>query len=1164
MRQTRSRRKKSNPSPSFILAEPLECRRMLSAIPDPQATPVDSAIPLVGSGDNSATPIGYSPTQIRTAYGINNISFDGITGDGTGQTIAIIVAYDNPDLVDTGSPGFATSDLHMFDQQFGLPDPPSFMKVDQNGGTSYPGQDPTGGWENEEALDVEWTHAIAPGANILVVEAASTNLSNLIEGAVQQATGTTGVSVVTMSFAVPEFMGETAYDSFLESPSDHGVTFIAASGDNGNQGGYPAYSPNVVSVGATTLTLSGNNYSSETGRNSSGGGISSFESKPDYQFAETQSTTARLSPDVAFDGDPNTGVSVYDSFNGGSVKPWFKVGGTSFSAPAWAGLIAIADQGRAHLQLGSLDGLTQTLPRLYSLPSSDFHDITTGSNGFNAKAGYDLVTGLGSPIANKLIPDLAGGATVSGTVFADSNGNGTQDSGETGLAGVTVFTDLYNSGTFEGADQEVTSAANGTYEFTDLPSGTVRIDAMAPSGFSVTTTANYTVTNTYGSGATAKNFGFKATNTPTQLGFANVPSTTMTGEVVSPAIVVDVEDSSGNKVLSDNSLVTLSLATGSSTLGGTLTATAVNGVATFSNVTLTLAGTDTLKATDGSLTAATSANITVEANTVAPAGSQLVFVQQPTNTTIGAVVTPPITVDVENSKGDVITSDGSAVTLAIGSGSGTLGGSLTVSAIDGVATFDDITVAEAGTFTLTVSDGSLTPVSSSPFVVTAVPSQLAFVQPPTTAVVGEVITPAVTVNVEDGSGNLVTTDNSAVTLAIASGTGTLGGTLTVNAVNGVATFSDLTVSSAGAFTVTASDGALTSATSDSFNITTPGTLVPTVLKSTLGSTLVSGSTQHAAVVINVANTAVKSATGKVTANVFAVGNGTSVLLGTLTQKRPLKAGKPFAITVPIKSIPSSLDGTYTLRIQMVDAAGLLQNITGATISAAPPFIALAESVTKSTLLPSVVGGAKTRAVVVVRITNNGNIATSGLTTTRIYLSPNSTVNAGELVNDLSRRLVIKPGGSALVTVPLLTIPATLSGTLNLIAQVTDQNAVRTSVNSGLQVSVGAPSVALTATFTAQTVAPIAPGRSASVTVTVQNTGNIDSTGTSTIVIGLSGVPGSTTLTRPVRIPAGKSVILHLKLLVPSTLAAGQYFPTLSFTQPLASTHVTSTTALTVT
>ena len=122
-----------------------------------------------------------------------------------------------------------------------------------------------------------------------------------------------------------------------------------------------------------------------------------------------QSSGWRQIPDVAFDADPNSGVAVYDSYDYGSSSPWVQVGGTSLSAPCWAGLVAIADQLRVSARAGARwTGRRRPCPILYGLPAADFHDITSGSNGgFSAGAGYDMVTGLGSPVANQLVPDLA-------------------------------------------------------------------------------------------------------------------------------------------------------------------------------------------------------------------------------------------------------------------------------------------------------------------------------------------------------------------------------------------------------------------------------------------------------------------------------------------------------------------------------------------------------------------------------------------------------------------------------------------------------------------------------------------------------------------------------------------------------------------------------------
>jgi subtilase family serine protease len=174
----------------------------------------------------------------------------------------------------------------------------------------------------------------------------------------------------------------------------------------------------VIAVGGTTLTTdAAGDYLGEAGWSGSSGSVSKYESQPSYQTGVvTQSTTGRAAPDVSMDADPNSGVAVYDSFDGvGTAGNWFQVGGTSLSTPMWGGIIAIVNQGRVANQLPTYDGATNTLPQLYKLPQTDFNDITTGSDTNHAAgAGYDLVTGRGTPIANKLVPDLAnlsGGTT---------------------------------------------------------------------------------------------------------------------------------------------------------------------------------------------------------------------------------------------------------------------------------------------------------------------------------------------------------------------------------------------------------------------------------------------------------------------------------------------------------------------------------------------------------------------------------------------------------------------------------------------------------------------------------------------------------------------------------------------------------------------------------
>ncbi len=423
---------------------------------------------------------------------MNQITFGGVTGDGTGQTIAIVDAYNDPTI---------TADLHAFDAAFGLANP-SLRVVSQTGSATLPSVDPSGAgtnnWEGEEALDVEWAHAMAPGASIILVEANDASPGNLF-AAINWARAQTGVSVISMSWGGNETSTQTQYDSTLTTPSGHqGVTFVASTGDSSAPAGYPAYSPNVVAVGGTSLAINAvGSYQSETGWSGSGGGISTVESQPSYQTGVvTQSTTRRTAPDVAFDANPSTGVSVYDSYNNGTSTPWEILGGTSVAAPCWAGIIAVADQGRVAAGETTMDSRTNTLPLLYAAPAADFHDVTTGNNGYAAGAGYDLVTGRGSPVANLLIPYLVNGnitpppptgptiASLSADSLTVTEGtaltltaNGVSDVGGTGLT-VTFYEE--NNGT-AGLQTDPTT---GDYAFTPVTDGsnTITLDTSGVTG----------------------------------------------------------------------------------------------------------------------------------------------------------------------------------------------------------------------------------------------------------------------------------------------------------------------------------------------------------------------------------------------------------------------------------------------------------------------------------------------------------------------------------------------------------------------------------------------------------------------------------------------------------------------------------------------------------
>ena len=265
-----------------------------------------------------------------------------------------------------------------------------------------------------------------------------------------------------------------------------------------------------MAVGGTSLTLSGGGYGSETGWSGSGGGISGSESQPSYQQglmihnggSTVNAGGKRANPDVAFDADPGTGVAIYDSYNGGS-SPWYQYGGTSVATPCWAGLIALADQMRVAAAQPTLNGPTQTLPRLYALPAADFHDITsgtsTGSPNYTAAAGYDLVTGLGTPVANLLVPALAGvsipitlspGSLPAGTLNAAYNQTVTA-SGGTGTITLTV-SDIQNAV----AGLAVPGSGSGSLTISGTPTatGTETFTVTATDTQGDTASATYSIT----------------------------------------------------------------------------------------------------------------------------------------------------------------------------------------------------------------------------------------------------------------------------------------------------------------------------------------------------------------------------------------------------------------------------------------------------------------------------------------------------------------------------------------------------------------------------------------------------------------------------------------------------------------------------------------------
>jgi hypothetical protein len=664
----------------------------------PQGTNPGYATTTFNFSFNAALPatsyLSYTVSQIRSAYGISSIpDFGSAAPDGTGQTVAIVDTYNDPTIF---------SDLDGFDQAMNLSSnssptlyqaygpSSSFLTVYNQNGVNISSQigdsgvngvppvDPTGSAEGEETLDVEWVHAIAPGARIDVIECAGSGpYLGFFQGAAL-APHLSGVTVVSMSYIWTESnwrstngAGELAYDSSIfRTPSGHpGITFLAATGDGGTPGGYPAFSPNVIAVGASQLTMDGYNYGSETAwsfptpttldsgggsysqtgswasqpggfsgsyataaggsdseatwtatlsnsdygwlggtelsatwvpspqnatnatyriydgtaatgtllgtvtvdqtkapvgtpdgntqfqelgdyysqtgtltvvlsaKSANGtvaadavgvapawataGGQSQYEPEPAYQLA-VQTTGARTTPDVLFNGSNMSGDYCFQ--NGSIGLDYY---GTSIATPCWAGLIAIADQGRVAAGLPTLNSTadpTQSLEALYSLPAAVFHQITTGYNGLSPSVGYNQVSGLGSPIANLVVPDLvAYGATnqlaitanapatvTAGRPFGLSVAVENLDGELLGGDSTTPVTVSLRVGNGPLLGMTTVSAANGIATFTNLAddiAGTIILTVTAP-GFDKAQTGSITVV-----AAPASKFGISSSPT---------------------------------------------------------------------------------------------------------------------------------------------------------------------------------------------------------------------------------------------------------------------------------------------------------------------------------------------------------------------------------------------------------------------------------------------------------------------------------------------------------------------------------------------------------------------------------------------------------------------------------------------------------------------------
>ena len=631
---------------SAASTEALEPRQLLSVAA--AATPMPYTVLQAGLANpqGSSTPDGapLTPAKMRDAYGLgtygsSDVTFNGVQGTGAGQTIAIIAGGNDPTIA---------NDLAGFDSYWGLPAPPSFTVMNASGQTTNL---PANGDEGETSLDVEWSHVMAPGATIDLFE------GGLYTG-ITTAKNTPGVSVISISYTI----SGTQTDSFFETPSGHtGVTVLAAAGDTAGTVSEPARSASVIDVGGTDLHLDGTSYSSESAWSAGGGGIATNEAQPAYQAIKAApfSTTNRTTPDVSMDADPSTGVAVYNTTSNTAAAPWSEIiGGTSLATPLMAGVIAVADQGRAVAGLTPMDGYTQTLPRLYTLPADAFHDITTGANANPAEPGYDLATGLGSVAGNYLIPDLAGADTVTGQVFIDANGDGTYDAGDAPLAGQTVYLDLNDSGVQTSVDPTTTTNASGVYSFADQIggiTGAVRL-VTTPAGDLHSTTAT-TFTTSYDADQTVNIGLYKSAYA------ATASPTTVTGTTTNL--------STTGTAPADASTFTFTWAATTVPSGGSATFS-VNGTAGSGSTTATFtkAGsyTFTLTISDGQGGAVTTTvNVTVVQTPTALAVS-------PATANVSPGGTEQLSAVVVDQFGNGVTS-GATVTYALVSGNGTVSSS---------------------------------------------------------------------------------------------------------------------------------------------------------------------------------------------------------------------------------------------------------------------------------------------------------------------------------------------------------------------------------------------------------------------------------------------------------------------------------------------------------
>ena len=324
-------------------------------------------------GNPAVTPApnGYGPADLQSAYALANATA------GTGQTVAIVDAYDAPT---------AEADLGTYRATYGLTACTTangcFRKVGQTGGSVLARAN--GGWAQEISLDLDMASAVCPNCKILLVEANSNAFTDL--AAAEDTAARLGASVISNSYGGSEFSSETSstYNSHFNHP---GIPITVSSGDSGYGVEFPAASQYVTAVGGTSLTRSGSAFG-ERAWSGAGSGCSAYVAKPSWQ--NDGGCARRTVADVSAVADPNTGVAVYDSYKYRGGAGWMVFGGTSVAAPVVASVYALAGNVAA--------------PSYPYGHTSSLHDVTSGSNGScsvaylcTAGTGFDGPTGVGTP-----------------------------------------------------------------------------------------------------------------------------------------------------------------------------------------------------------------------------------------------------------------------------------------------------------------------------------------------------------------------------------------------------------------------------------------------------------------------------------------------------------------------------------------------------------------------------------------------------------------------------------------------------------------------------------------------------------------------------------------------------------------------------------------------